>query len=273
MAKAQPPSFLKDIGQDVVTVHVGPDKTPFLVHKDLLTTSSPYFKAAFEGEFREATDKTILLEDISVIQFKLFLDWLYFGRLTEARIKRGECACCETSGLNCRAVCHRDPAAGRLHAFKQLSEEEDTRLEAIIADGSWNSIKLYIFADRYDVPSLRKAIIDKSWSTWISMCRLNLSATILALRNLPYKSEMCRLLIDSYTESWKFRYDMSCDNDVLLQQKLPAEFLFHVSNGLARLDSVPGQRIKVIKNLCAYHEHPQDEESIKACPGADKIRK
>jgi hypothetical protein len=91
----------KDIGLDMVTVHVGSDKTPFIVHKDLLTSSSPYFKAAFEGKFREATDNSVPLVDVTPTQFRRFLDWLYFKKLPNGENRDGKCPSCRLPSDEC----------------------------------------------------------------------------------------------------------------------------------------------------------------------------
>lgn len=47
----------------IVVITAGPDKKPFFLHKGLLLQSSPYFRAALEGGFKEAdlqTSKSLL---------------------------------------------------------------------------------------------------------------------------------------------------------------------------------------------------------------------
>lgn len=117
-----------------------------------------------------------------------------------------------------------------------------------------------MFADRYDVPSLRRAIVDMYWAHWAHEAKLAAAATILALRNLPYESALCRLLVDLHIERFKPITDELCGSEVLLRQEMPAEFLLEVLTGLTDLDYKAENPKKVIKNLCAYHEHPQDED-------------
>jgi hypothetical protein len=50
------------------------------VHKDLLCVYSPYFTAALKGEFIEAKQDNLILE-LDYEQTKLFVGWLYSGRL------------------------------------------------------------------------------------------------------------------------------------------------------------------------------------------------
>jgi hypothetical protein len=89
------------------------------------------------------------------------------------------------------------------------------------------------------------------------------------LRNLPITSPICRMLIDIYVERYEVEDDEGCWMDFLMRKKLPSEFVFAVMGGLARKSKASR---KAIKNLCAYHEHPQDKDSIRACPGANKLR-
>lgn len=60
-----------------VTLYVGPKCSPFSIHTSLLTTQSPYFRAALTGPFVESTTKTITLDDVSPDHFQLLVSWLY----------------------------------------------------------------------------------------------------------------------------------------------------------------------------------------------------
>lgn len=60
-----------------VMLYVGPKCCPFSIHASLLTTQSPYFRAALTGPFVESTTKTITLDDVSPDHFQLLVSWLY----------------------------------------------------------------------------------------------------------------------------------------------------------------------------------------------------
>lgn len=66
---------------NISTLLIGFRATPFLIHTSLLTTQSPYFRAALTGPFSEATDKSITLDDIDVAHFQLLVSWLYTGSI------------------------------------------------------------------------------------------------------------------------------------------------------------------------------------------------
>ncbi|MCJ1254326.1 hypothetical protein MMC24_002141 [Lignoscripta atroalba] len=67
---------------DTVDILVGPERTRFRLHKELLVHSAPYFAKAFSGHFSEASEDTITLPEENTAAFELFADWLYRGSLS-----------------------------------------------------------------------------------------------------------------------------------------------------------------------------------------------
>lgn len=65
----------------IVVLKVGPEKEEFQVHKELLCTSSLYFRATFDGGFREAKAQTIEWPEEDPKIVKIFQLWLYSGML------------------------------------------------------------------------------------------------------------------------------------------------------------------------------------------------
>ncbi|KAL8782172.1 MAG: hypothetical protein Q9213_005643 [Squamulea squamosa] len=87
---ANPTSFM-GLTDEVVTILIGPEERPFYIHKALLSSKSPYFKAAFEGSFREAADKAIRLPEEDPKLFPYYVLWVYEKPLeTEHPISLGE---------------------------------------------------------------------------------------------------------------------------------------------------------------------------------------
>lgn len=255
-----------------MTVQIGDGdaQESFPVHKDLLTACSPYFKAAFDGQFREATDKTIPIPDVTPTQFRLFLDWLYFRKLPKKQqIDMGEDGCLnyKSSGKTCEesrktAGFTEDYDFYKVVPFQEftpITDEVDQHLESLIATGPWEQHMLYVFGDRCDVPALRQDLIDK-------MSKQNCSyfaEVIYTMRHLSTKSPLIKLILDQYATRYNFSRilgDDVCGTEVLLRQKLPLEFvwvLFYRNMSQAKDE----------KLLCAYHEHDQDEETIRECQG------
>ena len=67
--------------EDKIAVSVGKSPTIFYLHKDLLCSRSDYFRAYFNGNFREIETGIITLPDDDVEAFKLLVDWIYGATL------------------------------------------------------------------------------------------------------------------------------------------------------------------------------------------------
>lgn len=53
------------------------------MHKDHLTATSPYFRAALNGKFKEASMGIVTLKETSVATYSMFNEWLYTGKITD----------------------------------------------------------------------------------------------------------------------------------------------------------------------------------------------
>lgn len=65
----------------IVVLKAGPAKTEYRVHRGLLCQSSPYFRAALEGGFKEAETQIIEWPEEESATVKIFQLWLYSGSL------------------------------------------------------------------------------------------------------------------------------------------------------------------------------------------------
>ena len=72
------------MGNDIVEVIVGESKKTFKVHSGLLSGKSEFFRAAFEGKFREGQDQRIELPETSETTFRGLLLWCYTGQVLES---------------------------------------------------------------------------------------------------------------------------------------------------------------------------------------------
>ena len=107
------------------------------VHRAYLTAMSPSFKAALEGPFKEATSGEYRIDaNFESDTVKSFIEWTYTAALTTWRCQIEDSA--DPGNPTYRAW--QEPLQGMLH----LDE----------------LIKLYIFADRYDIPQLRRESLD-----------------------------------------------------------------------------------------------------------------
>ena len=69
--------------ETIVFVDVGPEQIRYAIHKGLLCSRSGYFKAALTGNFSEATDQVVTLDDEDPDTFRTFNAWLYTDVLVE----------------------------------------------------------------------------------------------------------------------------------------------------------------------------------------------
>ncbi|KAI4782740.1 hypothetical protein E4T52_02336 [Aureobasidium sp. EXF-3400] len=69
--------------QTIVTVEVGAEKKPFLIHKDLLVFYSDYFRGAFNSAFSEAIQGKISLVDERVDVFNIVNKFVYTRQLSD----------------------------------------------------------------------------------------------------------------------------------------------------------------------------------------------
>jgi hypothetical protein len=67
----------------MVKIKIGP--TTHNVSKPLLCSHSPYFAGMFNRKFKEGQEQSAVLEEIEGVvsnqSFRLFLQWLYLGRV------------------------------------------------------------------------------------------------------------------------------------------------------------------------------------------------
>ncbi|TVY89016.1 hypothetical protein LAWI1_G007186 [Lachnellula willkommii] len=70
-----------DLGTDIVTIHVGPERKAFAIHKNLICNRSDFFSKAFNGPFKEGIDGTMHLPEDDAQAFSALVVWMYSGQL------------------------------------------------------------------------------------------------------------------------------------------------------------------------------------------------
>jgi BTB/POZ domain len=70
------------LGTEIVTIHVGPKRKSFTVHKKLICDRSEFFDKAFNGRFQEAKGVMYLAEE-DIAAFDSFITYLYQDRLPQ----------------------------------------------------------------------------------------------------------------------------------------------------------------------------------------------
>lgn len=125
-------------------------------------------------------------------------------------------------------------------------------------------IALYIFAHRYSIPALRRAVL-LAWQTndEILQSMPDHSNVIAVYADLPPDSPLCRYFLDMYTVYWN--PDKDNEFAIPLRSQLPQAFLFELVTMLAK-----GERPKTEKEWCEFHEHENDDERKTCCEGLSK---
>lgn len=119
-------------------------------------------------------------------------------------------------------------------------------------------ISLYVFAHRYAIPKLRRAVL-LAWqhNDEILQVMPDHSNVIAAYESLPADAPLCRYFLDMYSVYWN--PDRDDERTIALRSQLPQAFLFELVTMLAR-----GERPKMEKEWCEFHEHESEDEK-KVC--------
>ncbi|KAG9675892.1 hypothetical protein KCU95_g4104, partial [Aureobasidium melanogenum] len=282
----------------MVTVRVGSGRQEFCIHKKILCSNSTYFDKALSGQFMEAQTRVVELEDIHPLLFKIFVAWLYSGRLTYESSDPSTSSCDEFSELNAALykeyACEKDEDEENDEEDDEDDGDDDHELSGFQQEDprTWTYlilVGLFILGDRLDAPRIKRLVID----TIVKKSKQQNEApygtvVIYAYANTPRKSPLRQLLVHI------FAYERSFSRSQNSELKyLPAEFLAAVMIRMGRrlpfrqCDSCYNNALDANKltsediddvhkeqdqapydhNLCFYHEH-KDEEEKNACQAA-----
>ncbi|KAF2117668.1 hypothetical protein BDV96DRAFT_464751, partial [Lophiotrema nucula] len=145
---------------------VGPEKKAYTLHKALLVHHSGYFRGALSGDWVEAKEGTIHLEDVHTGAFNIFVNWIYAGQL---------------------------PTSPRSGEFAPHDPEEFPGCSFAIG-----RLRAYILADMLIVPSLKDALFDIEYKWYSVLQPPRVKVAIFAFENLPATDPFLQLLVDSY---------------------------------------------------------------------------
>ncbi|KAH8597133.1 hypothetical protein B0O99DRAFT_592884 [Bisporella sp. PMI_857] len=90
VTSAQRKPLCQKLGTEIVNIIVGEEKKKFVLHKNLICTSSPVFERMFNGSFKEGKAQTAKLPDDDVESFALFQGWLYNETIEHSNITEGD---------------------------------------------------------------------------------------------------------------------------------------------------------------------------------------
>ncbi|KAK3658475.1 hypothetical protein LTR56_001886 [Elasticomyces elasticus] len=127
---------------DTMTILVGKDKAPFIVHTKTLRAKSDFLNAAFQREWLEGQTKVVNLPEVKPKIFELYVTWSCFERI-DLEILR----LVETGNAN---------PLGRGDETDDETEEQ----RKVWADGTRSLVRLYVAADFLGDAGLKRQTID-----------------------------------------------------------------------------------------------------------------
>ncbi|KAF2499688.1 hypothetical protein BU16DRAFT_524145 [Lophium mytilinum] len=131
---------------------------------------------------------------------------------------------------------------------------------------SYNTlVDMYIFADKYDMPQLRRDIIDKVHfkNSHYPDSVPYLYAVLKAFESLPKTSGLSRYFFDVYVGDWNGQAILG-GSGVKIGHLLPNDLLSSIATRRSKeLFLLPGTVLSPMPyetSLCSYHEHPPNDE-------------
>jgi hypothetical protein len=288
------------IGFETVLVRVGNPSVDILVYRDLVCSVSSFFRGSIDRSFLGVKEGTITLRDVSEATFRTFLAWCHSqclpgstpnGLLVSPKhLKSHQNATDKIVNTKSLAINGNGNGNGngrpRTRIFDEYVSGKSPLLRAIGAEEldklfhgnpAWQAtyqevvqalVRLYIFADRYNIPQLR----DDVMSTYIGYCISyglypdpdDVEVIDLAYTKLPTTALLSRYLVLSTIYFWT-PIKLTLESGKL--ERLHPGFTLDVMTAQAQRGQPPEEgetdSTKVVpqlakyglKNSCVFHEH------------------
>ncbi|KAK4972567.1 PAB1 binding protein, partial [Elasticomyces elasticus] len=195
----------------------------YLIHKDLLTSSSPFFAGALNGTFAEGFDQTVKLPEEKPETFDWFVWWLYSGSLTTPAPATASCAASDGAPAPppVGSALMLSPTTGLpINKLSTLSEHTDGELRNAAGSPKYFLLlDLYALADRLCVQALGNEIIDTMArlseatnsvptpsDTFILYEQIRESAAVRALVLDLFAYKKTDKLLESHRDEWHPRF-------------------------------------------------------------------
>ncbi len=212
-----------------IIIEVGPEKVKYHVHRDFFVHYSGYFRKALQGPWEEAQRGTISITDVEPHVFNMFVEWLYTQKL---------------------------PEDDNDWFYKANSSEIP------YGDAGVIRLELYIFADRFLVPSLRSVLSQSIVASFEYGWDMDnaVDEIAVAFDNLPPTDPLLDFFVDFYFVSWSVETEDGKYEKSILSQ-LPHEFLLRYLMRFGRLRQEHGDpNNELYMDWCSYHVHTSGDE-------------
>ncbi|KAI4641159.1 hypothetical protein J4E93_008037 [Alternaria ventricosa] len=221
---------------EIVTIFIGPEKKRYNIHKDIICHHSEYFRAAFNGRWKES-DEGVTLEDVEVDVFNLFVHWLYAEEIPPH--------------------------------WESLSEIVEPGLN--LDDSAWDDystamllLKASVFGDRFLTPAFHRLAHNTFVNRFVvapgDHSSMSYYMVIWIYDNLLTSSPLVDLAVELQCIVWNTENDDK--EEKLLWPQLPHAFLLAVMTRYSELKEEKCSDIEL--KACDYHLHASEEEK-KAC--------
>lgn len=196
---------------------------------------SPFFKFAFDNPFDDSGNNEYKIGSVQSQAVATFVEWLYSRKL-------------------------RRPS-GDAYTYQFGDNLSGNRDEAIARDRKMKQelIDLYVLADQYDIPQLRRDVTNAFMKT----CTLdnislpNPSRVKTLCNRLPMTAPLVQFLIDLYSFAWD-GLDLEWG-----REEYPSQFLAAVLEKIVRAPGRQPERNPLL-HACDYHEHGDLDERVTA---------
>ncbi|KAL9073492.1 MAG: hypothetical protein Q9161_002913 [Pseudevernia consocians] len=218
---AETPVHLKFEGVPFVTFYVGPNKVAFHVHQDLLFDASPVLKAAFSGNFQEASERSMSLPEEDKDSVGRMIQWLYTRKfeLTTPVSKKTSQEC-----------------------YMQLA-------------------MLNTLADKYDIFLLKNHIVDELFDLTKELRNFQpplIPVVAYVYNNTTERSSFRKLMVAWYAFGIELKW-YELDHTKILLAEASQEFAIDLVVALAAKLEYPERRPPFTLPSSSYHETPPEK--------------
>jgi hypothetical protein len=279
------------MGLETVLVRVGKPSVDIVVYRNLICSVSSFFRGAIDRSFLGVKEGTITLRDVTEATFRTFLAWCYSqclpsstpnGLLVSPNHLKSHTKSIDNIVISKPRVTGRphtrifdEYVSGKSPLLRSIGAEELDKL--FHGNPAWQAtyqevvkalIRLYIFADRYNIPQLR----DDVMSTYIGYCISyglypdpdDVEVIDLAYTKLAATALLPRYLVLSTIYFWT-PVKLTLESGKL--ERLHPAFTLDVMTAQAQrgqspqegetdsTKAVPQLAKYGLKNSCVFHEH------------------
>lgn len=248
----------------VVTILVGPSEVTWRLHENLLSSTSDFFRSAFNSGFRESIEDRLSLPEDDPQAFELFVRWMYARALAQPSI--ASLAPSPDGTASSSTASTTTTTAASASASASASRRSPAALPAVggaAAPTIHTYLRLYVLACKLLVEELENACVDAAGAHWRAGARRpDVRDVAYVYRHTPPGAGMRRLLRERLalglfrgrqhnpvTAEWRDVLNETPDLGFDLVREVSGYHWISGGNAPARAGSAE----------CAFHRHERGE--------------